>query len=197
MRLKSSGELYDTLVTDESGYAISKKLPIGTYTVKQIEGREGTEYVEPFDVTIEFSQSDIDNGVEYKLYSYKFPDNPLYNAYIYGKIKVIKIDATTQEVIKKAGVTFMIRPTEDIVVCGVVKYEKDKFIEINGVNEFVTNDEGIIEMRDVEENQNGCALYQTQRAGSCNNKPRRTSRGRRISPYGNREQRSSRPNHPS
>ena len=146
VRLKSSGELYDTLVTDESGYAISKKLPIGTYTVKQIEGREGTEYVEPFDVTIEFSQSDIDNGVEYKLYSYKFPDNPLYNAYIYGKIKVIKIDATTQEVIKKAGVTFMIRPTEDIVVCGVVKYEKDKFIEINGVNEFVTNDEGIIEM---------------------------------------------------
>lgn len=146
VRLKSSGELYDTLVTDENGYAISKKLPIGTYTVKQIEGRAGTEFVEPFDVTIAFTDSEIAAGLEYKLYSYKLPDNPLYNAYIYGKIKVIKIDATTQEVIKKAGVTFKIRPTEDIVVCGVVKYEKDKFIEINGVDEFATNDEGIIEM---------------------------------------------------
>lgn len=146
VRLKSSGELYDTLTTNADGYAISKKLPIGTYTVTQTKGREGTEFIEPFDVTIAFTDSEIAAGLEYKLYSYKFPDNPLYNAYIYGKIKVIKIDATTQEVIKKAGVTFKIRPTEDIVVCGVVKYEKDKFIEINGVDEFATNDEGIIEM---------------------------------------------------
>ena len=58
--LKSSGEYSkakeserDILLCDENGFAISKNLPYGIYTVKQIKGLSGTELMKPFDVSIE------------------------------------------------------------------------------------------------------------------------------------------------
>ena len=42
----------DTLICDEKGYAKSKKLPYGTYTVHQTYGWEGRHYVDDFDVFV-------------------------------------------------------------------------------------------------------------------------------------------------
>lgn len=42
----------DLLVTDENGFAQSKKLPYGTYTAHQIKGNEGTAFIHDFDVVI-------------------------------------------------------------------------------------------------------------------------------------------------
>lgn len=42
----------DILVCDEKGYAKSKKLPYGTYTVHQTKGWEGRDKIADFDVFI-------------------------------------------------------------------------------------------------------------------------------------------------
>ena len=56
--LKSSGKVCDTLICDENGYAESKPLPYGLYTVKQTAGKEGYQFVEPFDVEIKENSSE-------------------------------------------------------------------------------------------------------------------------------------------
>ncbi|EKC53087.1 collagen adhesion protein, partial [human gut metagenome] len=55
--LKSSGSYEsakdserDYLVCDENGFAATKTLPYGTYTVHQTKGWENTEWIEDFDV---------------------------------------------------------------------------------------------------------------------------------------------------
>lgn len=38
------------LITNSQGFAQTKDLPYGEYTVKQIKGLEGTELMKPFDI---------------------------------------------------------------------------------------------------------------------------------------------------
>ena len=59
MYLKSAGSYdsakdseRDTLVCDENGYAETKDLPYGIYTVHQTKGWEGREMIGDFDVYI-------------------------------------------------------------------------------------------------------------------------------------------------
>jgi len=40
----------DLLQTNENGYALSKKLPYGVYTIKEIEAEGDVKLVKPFDV---------------------------------------------------------------------------------------------------------------------------------------------------
>ena len=42
----------DVLVCDENGYAISKELPYGLYTVHQTKGAEETEFMKDFTVFV-------------------------------------------------------------------------------------------------------------------------------------------------
>lgn len=59
MYLKSSGNYakakdseHDMLTCDEYGFAETKDLPYGTYTVHQTKGWNGTEFIADFDVFI-------------------------------------------------------------------------------------------------------------------------------------------------
>lgn len=84
----------DYLTTDENGFAQTKELPYGTYTVHQVTGWKNTEFVEDFDVIID------ENG---KTYQYILND-----AVISANIKIAKKDAETGKVIPVSGVGFKI-----------------------------------------------------------------------------------------
>ena len=85
----------DRLVTDEFGYAVSKWLPYGVYTVQQTKGREGTELLPAFDVYID------EQG---KVYRYL-----INNASFDSQLEVVKKDAETGKIIPLSGIGFRIR----------------------------------------------------------------------------------------
>ena len=66
----SKGVMVDTIVIGESGVGISKDLPYGTYTIKQISGQAGTIFCAEWTVTVN------EHG---KVYEYT-KENPLWTA---------------------------------------------------------------------------------------------------------------------
>ena len=85
----------DILITDSDGYAVTKKLPYGVYTVRQIKGAPGKELMEPFDVSI------TEDG---KVYRYI-----INNADFKSYVEIVKKDAETGKVIPAAGIAFKVR----------------------------------------------------------------------------------------
>lgn len=79
----------DLLVTDENGYAETKDLPYGVYTVHQIAGNEGAEFIPDFDVVIN------QHG---EVYRYLI-NNATFESYI----KFEKEDAETGKIVPLAG----------------------------------------------------------------------------------------------
>ena len=65
-----NGTVVDTITTGENGIGISKNLPYGTYTIKQISGQAGTIFCEAWTVTVN------EHG---KVYEYS-KENPLWTA---------------------------------------------------------------------------------------------------------------------
>jgi uncharacterized surface anchored protein len=99
--LKSSGSFEkadkderDTIVCDENGFAQTKDMPYGVYTVHQTKGWEGREFMKDFDVFI--SQ----DGQTYRYL--------INNANFESYIKVVKKDAETGKTIPYAGACFQI-----------------------------------------------------------------------------------------
>lgn len=88
----------DILVCDENGFAETKDLPYGTYTVKQTKGWEGKELLEPFNVYIS------EDG---KIYRFLINNAP-YEALI----EIVKKDAETGKIIPAAGIGFKVRNTD-------------------------------------------------------------------------------------
>lgn len=84
----------DTLVCDKNGYAETKALPYGIYTVHQTKGWEGRERIEDFDVYIS------KNG---EIYRYLI-NNALFESYI----KIVKKDVETGKIIPLAGAGFQV-----------------------------------------------------------------------------------------
>ena len=120
--LKSSGDKVTSITTDEKGYA-SATLPYGTYVVKQITTTEDHEMVKDFEITVnEYSEDPI-----YKL---------LANAEITARLKVLKIDAETKNVIPVSGIKFKIFDVENNkYVCQTT--DKTQCV-------FETNEDGIL-----------------------------------------------------
>lgn len=118
--------LVNSITTDENGYA-KIKLPYGKYTFKQITSTPNYEKVKDFEVEVnENSGSDI-----YKLIS---------NAPIEAKLKVIKTDKETGEVITKEGIKFRIKyANTNEYVCQTITYPTAK-----KVCEYETDKNGII-----------------------------------------------------
>ena len=85
----------DLLVTDSDGFASSKQLPYGRYTVHQIYGEDGKAFVPDFTVFIS------ENG---QVYSYI-----LNNTTITARLRVEKRDSETGELIGLTGTGFRIR----------------------------------------------------------------------------------------
>ena len=118
-------KVYDTLVTDEKGYACSKELPYGTYLVKETKVPHNLYKTDDF--TVEVTE-DSRTPQRYRILN----DAP-FKAYI----RMVKKDAESGNTICLSGVTFKIRNTDtDEYV--EQKVGKDK------VSEFTTDDSGTI-----------------------------------------------------
>ncbi len=130
--LKSSGSYdkadpdeRDILVTDKFGFAITKLLPYGTYTVHQTKGTEGTEYIADFDVFIDSEE---------KEYKYLIND-----PYFYSFLKVVKTDTETGKQIAYAGAGFEIYKPNGEKVEMTYTYPTPTTIDT-----FYTNSEGYL-----------------------------------------------------
>ena len=88
----------DLLVCDAFGYAESKSLPYGAYTVKQVSGMEGRELLPPFDVFVN------SNGEVYRYL--------INNAMFESLVEIMKKDMETGKVIPVPGVGFKVRNTD-------------------------------------------------------------------------------------
>lgn len=130
--LKSAGSFVnadederDTIVCDEDGFASSKLLPYGVYTVHQTKGWDGREMIADFDV---FINSDGK--------TYKFLINNLnFESYV----KVVKLDAETGKQIPYAGAGFEIYDSEGHRISMQFTYP-----EVTEIHTFYTNSEGYL-----------------------------------------------------
>ena len=115
----------DYLTCDENGFAQSKDLPYGVYTVHQISGWEGRELMSDFDVFI------AKNGETYRYL--------INNANFESFIKVIKVDAETGNTIPYAGAGFQIFRPDGSKVEMTFTYP-----EVTTIDTFYTNDAGML-----------------------------------------------------
>ena len=130
--LKSSGSYTkakeserDTLICDEYGFAETKKLPYGTYTVHQTKDWNGTEFIADFDVFISENNK-----------TYKYLIN---NASLESYVKIVKVDSETGKQIPYAGAGFQIYDPDGNKV--TMKYTYPTVTEIET---FYTNSEGYL-----------------------------------------------------
>lgn len=92
----------DYLTCDENGYAATKDLPYGIYTVHQAKGWDGRELLADFDVYI------AKDGQTYRYLA----NNRNFESYI----KIVKVDAETGKVIPLAGAGFRLyRPDRSLI----------------------------------------------------------------------------------
>ena len=130
--LKSSGSYAkakeserDNLICDEYGFAETKDLPYGTYTVHQTKGWNGTEFIADFDVFISENNK-----------TYKYLIN---NASLESYVKIVKVDSETGKQIPYAGAGFQLYNPDGKLV--TMKYTYPTVTEIDT---FYTNSEGYL-----------------------------------------------------
>ena len=130
--LKSSGSYAkakeserDTLICDEYGFAETKDLPYGTYTVHQTKGWNGKEFIADFDVFISENNK-----------TYKYLIN---NASLESYVKIVKVDSETGKQIPYAGAGFQIYNPDGKLV--TMKYTYPNVTEIET---FYTNSDGYL-----------------------------------------------------
>lgn len=85
-------ESRQTITTDANGYAITKRLPYGTYTVHQTKGNNKYYFVDDMEITINENNANYHKILE---------DSP-----IEFYIKMVKKDADTGNTVNVAGTTF-------------------------------------------------------------------------------------------
>lgn len=113
------------LTCDEYGFAETKNLPYGTYTVHQTKGWNGTEFIADFDVFVN------EDGKTYKYL--------INNASLESYVKIIKVDSETGKQIPYAGAGFQIYDPNGNKV--TMKYTYPNVTEIET---FYTNSEGYL-----------------------------------------------------
>lgn len=130
--LKSSGSFVnadkderDTIVCDEDGFASTKLLSYGVYTVHQTKGWDGREKIKDFDVYINSDGK-----------TYKFLIN---NSDFESYIKVVKLDAETGKQIAYEGAGFEIYDSNGHRVNMQFTYP-----EVTIIHTFYTNSEGYL-----------------------------------------------------
>ena len=130
--LKSSGSYAkakeserDNLICDEYGFAETKDLPYGTYTVHQTKGWNGTEFIADFDVFISENNK-----------TYKYLIN---NASLESYVKIVKVDSETGKQIPYAGAGFQIYNLDGKLVTMTYTYP-----EVTTIDTFYTNSEGYL-----------------------------------------------------
>lgn len=122
----NNNEIVKELITDNQG-AIKFELPYGTYTVKQLTTSLDHEKVEDFQIEVKETGEVV--------------SKVLANAEIKAKLRVVKIDKETGDVIKRKGIKFKIFSIKDNdYVCQTTSYPQNKtcVYETNEEGEFIT-----------------------------------------------------------
>ena len=133
----------DLLTCDENGFAQTKDLPYGIYTVKQTSGWEGRELMKPFDV---FINSDGQ--------TYRYLIN---NANFESYIKIVKKDAETGNTIPYAGAGFQIYDPNGELVTMTFTYP-----EVTTIDTFYTTVDGELITPQTLEYGTGYSLVEVQ-----------------------------------
>ena len=130
--LKSSGSFVnadkderDTIVCDEDGFASTKLLPYGVYTVHQTKGWDGREKITDFDVFIN------KDGKTYKF----LINNKNFESYL----KVVKLDKETGKRIPYEGAAFEIYDSNNHRITMQYTYP-----QVTSIHTFYTNKEGYL-----------------------------------------------------
>ena len=123
--VKADKDERDTIVCDEDGFASSKLLPYGVYTVHQTKGWDGREKIKDFDVYINSDGK-----------TYKFLIN---NANFESYIKIVKLDKETGKQIAYEGAGFEIYDSDGHRVNMQFTYP-----EVTTIHTFYTNSEGYL-----------------------------------------------------
>ena len=133
----------DTLTCDENGFAQSKDMPYGIYTVKQTSGWEGRELMKPFDVFIN------QDGQTYRYL--------INNANFESYIKIVKKDAETGKTIPYAGAGFQIYDPSGSLVSMTFTYP-----EVTTIDTFYTDANGQLVTPEKLEYGKGYSLVEVQ-----------------------------------
>lgn len=130
--LKSSGSFVnadkderDTIVCDQDGFASTKLLPYGVYTVHQTKGWDGREKINDFDVFINT------DGKTYKF----LINNKNFESYL----KVVKLDKETGKRIPYEGAAFEIYDSNNHRITMQYTYP-----QVTSIHTFYTNKEGYL-----------------------------------------------------
>lgn len=115
----------DYLTCDENGYAATKDLPYGIYTVHQAKGWDGRELLADFDVYI------AKDGQTYRYLA----NNRNFESYI----KIVKVDAETGKVIPLAGAGFRLYRPDGSLITQTFTYP-----EVTTIDTFYTNNDGYL-----------------------------------------------------
>ena len=115
----------DYLTCDENGYAATKDLPYGIYTVHQTKGWDGRELLADFDVYI------AKDGQTYRYLT----NNRNFESYI----KIVKVDAETGKVIPLAGAGFRLYRPDGSLITQTFTYP-----EVTTIDTFYTNSDGYL-----------------------------------------------------
>lgn len=133
----------DTLVCDENGFAQTKNMPYGIYTIHQASGWEGRELMKDFDVFINADGQ-----------TYRYLIN---NANFKSYIKVVKKDAETGKTIPYAGAGFQIYDPSGNLVTMTFTYP-----EVTTIDTFYTTADGELITPQTLEYGTGYSLVEVQ-----------------------------------
>ena len=131
----------DLLVCDENGFAETKDLPYGIYTVHQVKGWDGRELLPDFDVYIS------EDGEVYRYLA----NNANFESYI----KIVKVDAETGKTIPYAGAGFQLYRPDGSLITQSFTYPTPVTIDT-----FYTNDEGYLITPETLEYGSGYSLIE-------------------------------------
>lgn len=115
----------DYLICDENGYAVTKDLPYGIYTVHQTKSWDSRELLADFDVYI------AKDGQTYRYLA----NNRNFESYI----KIVKVDAETGKVIPLAGAGFRIYRPDGSLITQTFTYPA-----VTTIDTFYTNSDGYL-----------------------------------------------------
>ena len=133
----------DILTCDENGFAQTKDMPYGIYTVKQTSGWEGRELMKPFDVFINKDGQ-----------TYRYLIN---NANFESYIKIVKKDAETGNTIPYAGAGFQIYDPSGNLLSMTFTYP-----EVTTIDTFYTTADGELITPQTLEYGTGYSLVEVQ-----------------------------------
>ena len=133
----------DVLTCDENGFAQTKDMPYGIYTVHQTSGWEGRELMKDFDVFISADGQ-----------TYRFLIN---NANFESYIKIVKKDAETGNTIPYAGAGFQLYDPNGNLVTMTFTYP-----EVTTIDTFYTTSDGYLITPQTLEYGKGYSLVEVQ-----------------------------------